>query len=598
MSTYILKISSSGEYVNKIQWDGSSSITISPSHSLELYDYTSSAYIPFSSESIYDTSVIQEQVNVNVFSGRLEDPILLNGKPIKRLFTDTNDGVLELISGSQGDLILDNSGSFILDDFDNTNNIFMSLYNYDLESQLYYSSSISRIIDNNITDYILNLNHELVKYSFLVKNTEITSSTSGSYLKLGVEEIYKKSNKVNETANSLTHQQLINFAWDVDFDLGDNAQVGDFYGNFYGIVSGAETGSFSGSFTGSLQGTASHALNFTGVAISALTAISSSYATFAETASKLEVFTTSSNWTKPSWAKTVKVVCVGGGGGGGGSFGVPSGQVTGGGGGAGGSVSMGEFDANLLPSSSISITVGAGGTGGGGQDGYGANGGSSMFDTLLIARGGDGGQGGTDVGGSLGYVRGGRSDGTINYLNTGGGPGGRGSVSARGITDFYNSISMTVAPSLPLNEIYVDLNWNVEGYPGERMGIPAAIAPTGGGGGLGYDADNGGNQDGMTTGGSIKPNFSLSTGAEYFYEPGGLVGKTYTYSVDGYVPAFYTKIGLGGNGGNPSASLAPSGGSRYGGGGGGAYGFYTGSYGPVSSGASGADGVVIIISEA
>ena len=34
------------------------------------------------------------------------------------------------------------------------------------------------------------------------------------------------------------------------------------------------------------------------------------------------------------------------------------------------------------------------------------------------------------------------------------------------------------------------------------------------------------------------------------------------------------------------------------GGGGGAYGFYTGSYGPVSSGAGGADGVVIIISEA
>ena len=102
----------------------------------------------------------------------------------------------------------------------------------------------------------------------------------------------------------------------------DSTQVGTFIGIF--------TGSASGSFTGSLQGTAS-------------------YATFVQTASKLEVFITSSNWTKPSWAKTIKVVCVGGGGGGGGSFGVPSGQVTGGGGGAGGSVSMGEFDANLLP---------------------------------------------------------------------------------------------------------------------------------------------------------------------------------------------------------------------------------------------------------
>ena len=351
----------------------------------------------------------------------------------------------------------------------------------------------------------------------------------------------------------------------------DSTQVGTFIGIF--------TGSASGSFTGSLQGTAS-------------------YATFAETGSKLEVFITSSNWTKPSWAKTVKVVCVGGGGGGGGSFGVPSGQVTGGGGGAGGSVSMGEFDANLLPSSSISITVGAGGTGGVGQDGDGANGGYSMFDELLFAQGGEGGKAGTDAGGSLAYVRGGRSGGAINYLKTGGGPGGRGSVGARGITDYYNTIHMTVAPSLPLNEIYVDLNWNLVEPDLERVGIPAAIAPTGGGGGLGYDSDNGGNQDGMTTGGSIKPYGRLPTQMQFLIADEGLVGKEYTYSIDVYVPAFYTKIGLGGKGGNPSASIAPSGGSRYGGGGGGAYGFYTGSYGSVSFGAGGADGVVIIISEA
>lgn len=348
MSTYILKVSSSGEYVNKIQWDGISPITISPSHVLELYDYTSSAYIPFSSESMYNVPAIQEQATVNVFSGRLEDPILLNGKPIKRLFTDTNDGVLQLISGSQGDLISDTSGSFILDDFDNTNNIFMSLYNYDLESQLYYSSSISRIIDNNITDYILNLNHELVKYSYLVKNTEITSSTSGSYLKLDVEEIYKKSNKVNETPSSFTHQQLINFAWDVDFDLGDNAQVGDFYGNFYGSVTGTGTGSFTGSFTGSAELTGSFFGQFEGLLDG--TASHAGYAltsSFTEKASTVEVILKSKNWTKPYWAKTIRVTCIGGGGGGGAAPATEtSGIVAGGGGGGGGTITIGALVQN------------------------------------------------------------------------------------------------------------------------------------------------------------------------------------------------------------------------------------------------------------
>ena len=580
MAKYLLKISGSNNIVNTIEWDGTGSLTPPTGYVFEASISGSSSsinYLPTSS----DDHMPSFYGNLSgVFSGDLIGSVRLNGKEIDTIFNETKFGELRFV-GSDNPSIISQSKGFYFSE----NNLKLSVSNLEYDKECNYTSVFDKIINEQISNYKLTLKYKpkpSINIQYIVTNTELTSSGTSSYYNISAVSINSSSVSILDpfSGSFYVNQEYYGSNWYVDFDLGNDAIVGRVYG----------------SFTGSLNGTASHALNFTGVATSALTAISSSYATFAETASKLEVFTTSSNWTKPSWAKTVKVVCVGGGGGGGGSFGVPSGQVSGGGGGACESVSMGEFDANLLPTSSISITVGAGGTGGAGQYSGGSTGGSSMFDTLLIAYGGEGGEAGTDMGGSLAYVRGGRSGGTINYLNTGGGPGGRGSVGANGITALYNTIHMTVAPSLPLNEVYVDLDWNFEGYPGERMGIPAAIAPTGGGGGLGYDADNGGNQDGDTDGGSIKTNAALLAGLQDFSK--GLVGKTYTYSVDGYVPAFYTKIGLGGNGGNPSSSLAPSGGSRYGGGGGGAYGFYSGSYGSVSSGARGADGVVIIISEA
>ena len=568
MAKYAVILSSSYELLNIISWDGISSLT-SQSGTLIVPYNTSSIFTTASTN--YDTSY-RDSIETGFFGGILTGSIILNDEYLEDMFNQTEYGAL-LYTSSLTTNVNPSESYFTLNSSWNTSStvITLSTDNYKYLKDFKYKQTLQKIIDYKKINSIIKL--------------DTTSGNSYKYLKI--------------TGISSPTQSIVSSSW-VNFNVEQISYSGEIpYDNQefnIDFITDENFGSFSGSFTGSLNGTASHALNFTGVATSALTAVSSSYATFAETASKVEVFTTSSNWTKPSWAKTVKVVCVGGGGGGGGSFGVPSGQVTGGGGGAGGSVSMGEFDANLLPTSSISITVGAGGTGGAGQYSGGSTGGSSMFDTLLIAYGGEGGEAGTDMGGSLAYVRGGRSGGTINYLNTGGGPGGRGSVGANGITALYNTIHMTVAPSLPLNEVYVDLDWNFEGYPGERMGIPAAIAPTGGGGGLGYDADNGGNQDGDTDGGSIKTNAALLAGLQDFSK--GLVGKTYTYSVDGYVPAFYTKIGLGGNGGNPSSSLAPSGGSRYGGGGGGAYGFYSGSYGSVSSGARGADGVVIIISEA
>ena len=53
----------------------------------------------------------------------------------------------------------------------------------------------------------------------------------------------------------------------------------------------------------------------------------------------VQIFTVASspgNWTKPSWAKVVRVVCIGGGGGGGGGDTAASGVIARGGGGGGG----------------------------------------------------------------------------------------------------------------------------------------------------------------------------------------------------------------------------------------------------------------------
>jgi len=80
---------------------------------------------------------------------------------------------------------------------------------------------------------------------------------------------------------------------------------------------------------------------------------------------------------------TVEYLVVAGGGSGSGSF---SGQFTPAGGGAGGLLQGSGYP--VTPGSTISITIGAGGTGGGGLSG--ANGSSSVFGTITAIGGGYG----------------------------------------------------------------------------------------------------------------------------------------------------------------------------------------------------------------
>jgi hypothetical protein len=98
-----------------------------------------------------------------------------------------------------------------------------------------------------------------------------------------------------------------------------------------------------------------------------------------------QIFTASGTWTKPRGAKIVRVICVGGGGAGGGAAAAASGENSKGSGGGGGSYGESVFDASTL-TSTVTITVGAGGVGAVGANGN--NGNQSSFGALVIGRGG------------------------------------------------------------------------------------------------------------------------------------------------------------------------------------------------------------------
>lgn len=115
----------------------------------------------------------------------------------------------------------------------------------------------------------------------------------------------------------------------------------------------------------------------------------------------VQVFTANGTWTKPSGAKWVTALCVGGGGGGGsGALCAAGAGGSGGAGGGGASYRITRvYDATDL-AASVAVTVGAGGTGGtavttaaaaGVAGGIGNN---SSFGTLLVGYSGGGGAGG------------------------------------------------------------------------------------------------------------------------------------------------------------------------------------------------------------
>lgn len=133
--------------------------------------------------------------------------------------------------------------------------------------------------------------------------------------------------------------------------------------------------------------------------------------------SDLQVFTASSTWVKPAFG-TMAFIQVWGGGGSGGRAGTGDG-----GGGGGGGAYIERYVALASLSSSVSVTVGAGGAAQTADNTDGSTGGQTSFGAYATAYGGAGGNGdaaGDNPGGGGGGLT---SAGTVG--GGGGGPGGR-----------------------------------------------------------------------------------------------------------------------------------------------------------------------------
>lgn len=143
---------------------------------------------------------------------------------------------------------------------------------------------------------------------------------------------------------------------------------------------------------------------------------------------KTQEFTSTTTWTAPTGVLAVDVFLCGAGGGGGGSYGT----TALGGGGGGGEVIQKMI--TVVPGTSYTITIGAGGAGAtadSGSNAAGSNGASSTFGALLTAVGGGGGAststgGGINEGspGSTTVSSGGGASSATNFTNAAAGSGG------------------------------------------------------------------------------------------------------------------------------------------------------------------------------
>lgn len=130
-----------------------------------------------------------------------------------------------------------------------------------------------------------------------------------------------------------------------------------------------------------------------------------------------QLFTSSGTFTVPSGVSAVKVTVIGGGGGGGGAT-AGVGQISVGGGGGGGGTAI-KWVTGLVPGSTVTVTVGIGGSGNSGSNGLAQSGGTSSFGTHCSATGG---VGGALVGNNAG-VGGSGGNGSNGNFNI---PGGKG----------------------------------------------------------------------------------------------------------------------------------------------------------------------------
>ncbi|PZQ16967.1 MAG: hypothetical protein DI565_06140 [Ancylobacter novellus] len=237
---------------------------------------------------------------------------------------------------------------------------------------------------------------------------------------------------------------------------------------------------------------------------------------------QLDRFTASGTWTKPGWAKRVRVMMVGAGGGGGsGRVGATATAAAGGGGGAPGAYVEADFVAADL-TSTVAVTIGGGGAGAAAQ-------------TTAATNGANGTSAGLTSFGD--YLRAGRSTGQR-------GAGGGAASGVAGAQQGYYS-------NPPAPDVSGGAGATGAGASG---GNGVGRLSSGGGGGGGLDASNVASAGG--TAGQSGIVFNAQTQAS-----GGAAGSAGAAGADWTAPASGYALAGGGSGGGGGASAAANGGA-------------------------------------
>lgn len=285
----------------------------------------------------------------------------------------------------------------------------------------------------------------------------------------------------------------------------------------------------------------------------------------AQASHTFDVFTANGTWTKPSGLKGAFVFCAGAGGGGGsGARNAAGTNRFGGSGGGGGACTWRYLTANEL-TSTVSVTVGVGGTGAAGvavdttNGTAGGAGTNTDFGGLVIASAGSGGPAGATTQPSSGSG-GGASTGNPTYgpysLNGASGGGGTTTSTSFGQTGFSGSLSTPGS--------------------GGGAGISSAnVAATVGG-----------------TGGGVYENGVIQTGPSSGASPNGANNKSRFLHFSSSLTSG-TGIGTGGAGGYPSVGTYNGGNGGYGAGGGGGSGSLNGT--TSGAGGNGGGGLCIVM---